>query len=180
MFCDFITKNTDFFVEKNERSFCSQFFNKKYWHISDTDVWNFNETLTNDVVIFEQSGPGPEVIKLFSCSTQLSMNFFLLINIKKPHIWAGNSILGLSEPKSAEFLDIFILMCIYNFTLSWVKHEKSFITSGLGCLLFLGRHKKSSSRREMPTNATQKQSLRQRLAEITAEYENLAEPDITS
>ena len=24
---------------------------------------------------------GPEVIKLFSCSTQLSMNFFLLINI---------------------------------------------------------------------------------------------------
>ena len=26
--------------------------------------------------------PGPEVIKLFSCSTQLSMKFVLLINIK--------------------------------------------------------------------------------------------------
>ena len=26
--------------------------------------------------------PGPEVIKLFSCSTQLSMKFFLLINVK--------------------------------------------------------------------------------------------------
>ena len=26
--------------------------------------------------------PGPEVIKLFSCSTQLSINFFLLINVK--------------------------------------------------------------------------------------------------
>ena len=25
---------------------------------------------------------GPEVIKLFSCSTQLSMKFFLLINVK--------------------------------------------------------------------------------------------------
>ena len=27
---------------------------------------------------------GPEVIKLFSCSTQLSMKFFLLINVKMP------------------------------------------------------------------------------------------------
>ena len=26
--------------------------------------------------------PGPELIKLFSCSTQLSMKFFMLINIK--------------------------------------------------------------------------------------------------
>ena len=49
--------------------------------------------------------PGPEVIKLFSCSTQLSMKFFLLINIKMPTTvgiltvmsWK-NSILGLSEP----------------------------------------------------------------------------------
>ena len=30
--------------------------------------------------------PGPEVIKLFPCSTQLSMKFILLINIKKPTI----------------------------------------------------------------------------------------------
>ena len=28
--------------------------------------------------------PGPEVIKLFSCSTQLSMKFILLINVKMP------------------------------------------------------------------------------------------------
>ena len=35
-----------------------------------------------------------------------------------------NSILGLSEPKKAEFLDIFIL------TSNSVEHEKSFITSG--------------------------------------------------
>ena len=26
--------------------------------------------------------PGPEVIKRFSCSTHLSMNFFLLINVE--------------------------------------------------------------------------------------------------
>ena len=30
------------------------FFNKKYWHILDISVWNFNETLTNDVFSFEQ------------------------------------------------------------------------------------------------------------------------------
>ena len=29
---------------------------------------------------------GPEVIKLFSCSTQLSMKFFSLINVKMPTI----------------------------------------------------------------------------------------------
>ena len=29
---------------------------------------------------------GPEVVKLFSCSTQLSMKFILLINVKMPTI----------------------------------------------------------------------------------------------
>ena len=60
------------------------------------------------------SRSGPEVIKLFSCSTQLSKKFFLLINDKMPTIvgiltiMSGkNSILGLSEPKQAEFLDFF-------------------------------------------------------------------------
>ena len=50
---------------------------------------------------------GPEVIKLFSCSTQLSMKFFMLINVKMPTIVGiltfrsgKNSILGLSEPKN--------------------------------------------------------------------------------
>ena len=52
--------------------------------------------------------PGPEVIKLFSCSTQLSMNFFMLINVKMPTIVAilafmsrKNSILGLSESEKS-------------------------------------------------------------------------------
>ena len=65
------------------------------------------------------SCPGPEVIKLFSCSTQLSIIFFLLINVKMPTIvgiltfMSGkNNILGLAEPKKAEFLDIFIFMSI--------------------------------------------------------------------
>ena len=32
------------------------FFQQKYWHIWDISVWNFNESLTNDVVSFEQPG----------------------------------------------------------------------------------------------------------------------------
>ena len=62
-------------------------------------------------------GSGPEVIKLFSCSTQLSMNFFLLVNVKMPTIvgiltfMSGkNSILGLSEPeRKPNFLIILYL-----------------------------------------------------------------------
>ena len=40
------------------------------------------EFLTSGIMVT----PGPEVIKLFSYSTQLSMNFFLLISIKMPTI----------------------------------------------------------------------------------------------
>ena len=62
---------------------------------------------------------GPEIIKHFSCSTQLSMKLFLLINVKMPTIvgiltymsWKS-SILSLSEPEKNKFLDTFILMSI--------------------------------------------------------------------
>ena len=63
-------------------------------------IRSFNDTLTNDIVSFEQLGPGrvannadppfrasdPEVIKLFffSCSIQLSLKFSRLINMKMP------------------------------------------------------------------------------------------------
>ena len=36
----------------------SHFFNNKYWHIWDINVWNFNEMWTNDSFSFEQPGPG--------------------------------------------------------------------------------------------------------------------------
>ena len=35
---------------------------------------------------FPPEETGPEVIKLYSCSTQLSMKFILLINVKMPTI----------------------------------------------------------------------------------------------
>ena len=51
---------------------------------------------------------GPEVIKLFTCSTQLSMKFFPLLNVKMPTIvgiltcisWKNN-ILGLTAPEKS-------------------------------------------------------------------------------
>ena len=63
----------------------------------------------------------PEIIKLFSCSIQLSMKFFLLMNVLKMPKIVGilafmsrkNSSIGLSEPeKKAEFLNSFMLMSI--------------------------------------------------------------------
>ena len=52
------------------------------------------------------SVPVPEFIKIILCSTQLSLKFFLLINVKMPKIVGiltfmkrKNSILGISEPE---------------------------------------------------------------------------------
>ena len=86
--------------------------------------------------------PGPEVIKLFCCSTQLNMEFSLLTNMKMPII------LGIFRYKIRQ---IFMLSHVWqeriyffvsnlrfisrtNFILSWVEHEKSFITRGPGPL----------------------------------------------
>ena len=59
---------------------------------------------------------GPEVIKITAYSTQLSMKFSLLINVKMPTNWyfniyeQTNNILVFSEHENPEFLDIFILL----------------------------------------------------------------------
>ena len=66
-----------------------------------------------DLILSMEKRPGPEVIKLFPCSTQLSMTFILLINVKMPtnvqqmptsannltFMSRKNSVLGLSEPE---------------------------------------------------------------------------------
>ena len=61
MFYDFITKYTDIFCCKNGESFCiaktSDIFQQKYLHIWDINVWNYNISLTNNVVSFEQLAP---------------------------------------------------------------------------------------------------------------------------
>ena len=59
---------------------CPKFnLNSKYFKQSQFELSRYYCTL-----LFVQ--PGPEVIKLFSCSTQLSTKFILLINVKMPII----------------------------------------------------------------------------------------------
>ena len=67
--------------------------------------------------LMNHSRPGPEGIRLFSCSTQLSMEFFLLISVKMTKIVGiltfmnkKNSILGLSERNKMLIFMIFIYL----------------------------------------------------------------------
>ena len=85
---------------------------------------------------------GPEFIKLFSCSTQLSMKFVLLINLKLLTI-ANSSLLNIAEHETfsaykyenANYLLAEKISC--SAELSTKKKKKSFITSapdeGLYC-----------------------------------------------
>ena len=66
---------------------------------------------------FDNVRSGPEVIKLFPCSTQLNMKFFLLINVEMPTVVGistfkcrKNSILGLSEPEKMLNFLIFLYL----------------------------------------------------------------------
>ena len=58
----------------------SQFFNKKYWYISDINNRNFNETLTNNIVSFEQ--PGPVVQSIVSLKLLVKDSLGLVVHIK--------------------------------------------------------------------------------------------------
>ena len=65
-----------FFVDKMREAFALQkllaFFQQKYRQISDIKVWNFNETLTNGVVSFEQ--PGPDLFRSSLTSRLFAMD----------------------------------------------------------------------------------------------------------
>ena len=61
--------------------------------------------------------PGPEVIKLFSCSTQLSTKFIMLINVKMPTIVGILTFISMlnatSESLKARKVGIFLLFSFY-------------------------------------------------------------------
>ena len=61
-FSGFNIQYFEFFAEKNVSSFCTAkathiFFSKKFQHICVSLDVNFNESLTNNIVSFEQLGP---------------------------------------------------------------------------------------------------------------------------
>ena len=80
-----------------------------FWSLA---IYHASSPFEKHFVEINDSRPGPEVIKLFSCSTQLSMRFILLINVKMPtsvgiltFMSGKNSILSFSEPlKKPNFL----------------------------------------------------------------------------
>ena len=82
---------------------------------------------------------GAKAIKLFSCSTQLSMKIFMLINLNfmlinlKLPTTANSFLLNLAEHEkfSANKYEN-ANHCWEKFMLSWVEHEKDFITSEPG------------------------------------------------
>ena len=86
---------------------------------------------------------GPEVIKLFSCSTQLSMKCFLLININMPTIVGiltfisrKNSILGLPEFKKIIYSYLWTLRisCSVEFSMEKVLYPWAWFS---GWVIFL-------------------------------------------
>ena len=103
--------------------FCCMWTTKLQASLSISEVWS-----------------GPEAIKLFSFSTQLSTKFVLLINVKMPKIVGIltfisrrntiNEYLRHLKQETSSFVGILVFM------ISWVEHEKSFITSGPVPMLF--------------------------------------------
>ena len=87
--------------------------------------------------------PGPEVIKLFSCSTQMSTKFQLLIKTKirtNEEVSCFKSVvfIMLTNFKMPTIVGILTFMSRINFVLSWVEHGRSFIISGLNQRLMWG------------------------------------------
>ena len=83
MFYNLITKYIDIFVEKMREVFAVQklllFFQQKYLHIWDINIWNLNISLTNDIVSFEQPGPVIYVAVQFFKMNRYALMFFHLL-----------------------------------------------------------------------------------------------------
>ena len=99
--------------------------------------WDTFVTPSLWVIVFQRTlWPGPEVIKLFSCSTQLSTELILLINIKMPTIVGIFTFISIIittskrlKARNSLCVDILVFINSWNFVLSSVEHEKSLITS---------------------------------------------------
>ena len=81
--------------------------------------------------------PGPKVIKCFSCSTQLSTKFILLINVKMPTIVGILTFVSMHRSvwtiENSLLFSILVFINSRNFVPSWVWN--SFITLGPGLQL---------------------------------------------
>ena len=92
MFYEFIIKYTHiFFAEKMREAFAMQkvldFLNKKYWCFSDINVWSFNESLTNDIISFEQLSHVWEIAVHLTVAGDVSDGVFLCCPFSNEMSW---------------------------------------------------------------------------------------------
>ena len=83
---------------------------------------------------------GPEVINVFSYSTQLSTKFSLLMKFKMPTIVGILTFISMLNTTSERLKARNFFICRYfrfNEQLKFCAHEKSFITSGPGCVVLV-------------------------------------------
>ena len=100
----------------------------KIWLPVITFEWNIFLNTQKTGKTSENLMSGPQVIKLFSCSTQLSTEFQLLIKTK---ILTNKEFCFKSLVcKNTNNRWNFNIMSRIHFGLSWVEHEKSLITLG--------------------------------------------------
>ena len=93
--------------------------------LSDTDIWQESK------ILYKNWMPSPKVIKPFSCSTQLSMKFSLLINMKMPTTYLLAEKFSCSDmftKKDSATVSNLRFISRTNFMLSWVEQEKKSFT----------------------------------------------------
>ena len=102
----------------------------------------------------------PQGYKTFSCLTQLSMKFHLVIKIKISTIKtffmlnsAEHAQMSWAWKKFSKIVSILRFIRKLNFMLSWVEHEKSFITSWPECTCCLNLHQTHMPSRTWPHTA---------------------------
>ena len=102
-------------------------------HIILINCWHFN--------IYEHDKFHAQLSRapLFVDSTQLSMKFILLINVKMPTIVGILTLISIINTTSERLKTRHFFICWYfsfmtswNFMLSWVEHEKKFLNSRPG------------------------------------------------
>ena len=96
----------------------SHFFSKKFQHICISLDVNFNESLTNDIVSFEQLGPGLLCVGCFQ-----EPPFIAIICLQKYRIWPSYRIVHLGFSKLLGTLSCGKI-CIYLLRIHYKKDQK--------------------------------------------------------
>ena len=113
-----------YFLLKKCKSF-SHFFHQKYWRLSYINAWNFNESLNNDVVSFEQLDPGGLLVTLIETAATSILPIFFS-NFKRNHYRNQNGLLWFKWSYCSRHRPIHTNITTWNIednTKHWGQHE---------------------------------------------------------